>query len=404
MNRNRIIRAFAAACALALTPCSALAEEAWSARAGASAGYSSNPQLEPGGREAAFSDLDATVAAGLETADGRFAAAAQVRRRTFIDSDIGSEDSLRAAVLAASPAGAAVMFSALGKLEFSRDEDFRGLDVYEQASIRWRRGAFEPFVSVEARYATLNEKTNIFSGDFLDKSVRSTRLSAAPGVSMSRNVGGASITAGVALGVSTTRFHNEDGVGLMRHNDRAQPSLFASYEAGKARVSASVSHLYGAWEEGFFRDVSRTFAQATASYHFGGVTLEGIVLQAPEETTFALSPLVATTLFEARITFALPSEASLKLYGRDVTASYLGSGLQSMGQAVGAVYTRQVHDGLEASLEASRSFGETIGGETADATAVTLRVSKTLESDGKAALPGFEGAGSAALRRRAAPR
>jgi hypothetical protein len=397
MNNPQII--LGAAIAAVWLGGAASAENRTSVTASVRGGYDANPQLEPGAHGVSFFDIDVLAGVATERNGVRLGAAGQAQRREY-EGELSADETYKLAVLAATELEG-LTFSALSQAEYARGEDFRAFDAFERFTVKREQGAVQPFAALEFRYTTLNEKTDIFTGGFLDESLRFFRVSFTPGAAIVHKTDrGGAWRAGAAANVSTDRYQDKDILGSNRDNERFRPLVFASYAEDGFSLYVSGSQLYGDWSSNFFRPVDRTLFEGSASYKQGAYTIALNVLQTPQETTFLLSPLIIVTLLEAKLTAALDEKQTLTAFARDLDAAYLSTGFEAEAQIYGLRYAHALDNGLEAQVELARLFGETIGGEDADGARIVFGITQKLEGGlGQDGLLGDGKTSTNALRR-----
>jgi hypothetical protein len=257
------------------------------------------------------------------------------------------------------------------------------------ASVLWserldfEQGPVRLFASLDARFASLNER-NIFAlGNFLPAAENFVTLSALPGLALRQGWG----EVGVSLLAARTTFRFQtDYLGLRRDNDRIHANLFASAEVKGIKLEGSLALAHARFRVLDFENITRLLytAKVTVPLDRIGLPIRNLSLalssaRTLEDTTLPFSVYNLMTLSDARLTATINERDSLALVARHKSDEYLGLGARSTLLSFGMEYERAFGEGLAGAAALSWRRVRDTGGPAVSAVTVQLGLNKRID-------------------------
>lgn len=342
-------------------------------------GYDANPTLAVPARGSAFIGFDTALAATRELSSYRAGIAAESSLTNYSASDIDPQQRHKISLVVTNKDQDGLSLRSTSTMAYASTYNLRAFDAVQSVRAQWVDGVVRPFVTVEGRYATLNE-TNALYPDFLPVGSRYLRATAIPGIALSFG----KVEVGSSVNVSVTHYLDEfDEFGYRRDNERIQPFLFFKYNSDNLDMFASVSQFFGFWHDPDFSNVNRTMFNVKAEYRLKPFTFEVAATRDAAETTFPLSPITVVTTFGGKAKWAVTDKDVLSIGAFNARTEYLDTALASDTRSYAFGYTHALMRDLTLGLDLSYTQFAPIAGDRAYATVGMLSLTKRFGADEK---------------------
>jgi hypothetical protein len=346
-------------------------------------GYDANPQLLPGGKPSAFTGVDAAFALGRSSDTVKAGLTGEIQRADYAARDTDPSERMRIALEAESETFAGWTLKARTSAESMRSYNLHSFEAEQAVRAQWTGGAIRPFVSVTARYATLNE-TNAILTDFLPDDLRFARATLIPGITALTPAG----EFGASVNLSVTRyFPTLDLFGYRRDNERIEPFLFYRWNDDVVSLSAAVSRINGIWHDVDFSDLRATLFDLALSVrgkdHPWQLELSG--RRTVGETSFPVSPVTISETYAGKLTYAGQDAWSVGLVARWQRTAYPDSPFSARTVAYGVTGSYRIDDDWSLGAEVVRINASALDGMPVDGAIGSMSLSRRFNLTGVSA-------------------
>lgn len=346
----------------------AMAAEEFAASFRLRGGYDSNPLLVPNGKGSALAAWEAAAVYGHDNGEwvtGATGEAALTRYREPVFEPI---QNYRLRLRLANKNQNEISLDATTTLVHFSNYDTKSEFVNQRVHLQWMGGALRPFVAGDLRFASLNE-ANILLGNFLPEPMRYLRGTITPGVAYVRD----KLEFGAQVALSRTRYEAEpDLFGFRRNNDRAEPGVFAKFNAENFSASGAVSFLRAHSEEQYFTDVEALLFDVSLAAKWQGWSGELSASRTAEDTTFPVSPVTINTTVQAKLGYDIAPKTNAGVFLRSLKRKYWDTPLFSRTEIAGVEFMHEIRDDVSLAGQLGFAKATLLTGEKADGMIASL--------------------------------